>query len=289
LEVIAESVQDDARQALPLWFLETGLDNLPRSIAAHSLAVAQVIAQVTRCDKHWHSGSFEAIMAALIHDVGMLKLPTTLLRETESLNDEQRRAIEAHPILGADMAARITPSADWIIDAAAQHHERVDGTGYPAGLRDLQIKPLVRLLSVCDAYAAMRQLRPHRLALDPRTALVDTLLMADRGDLDRTQAELLLRLGHYPVGTKVELSDGAVGDVVATHQLQHDLNASARPVVAVWIDAARRRLPRPRHIDLAERNDLSILRGIPAAVADYLGPRESTESQWLPALSRRAS
>jgi len=265
LEVIAESIQEDARQGLALHFPDIGPDDVPRHIAGHSLAVAQVIARLTRHDMEWRGKPLEPIMAALVHDVGMVKLPPTLLGQNGPLDDQQRRTIETHPILGTEMAARVTPSTSWLVEAAGQHHERLDGTGYPAGLRDLQIKSLIRLLSVCDVYAAMCQPRAHRAALDTRTALTDTLLLAEKGSLDQTQAERLLQLSFYPVGSLVELSDGAVGLVVATHQARSDLNAPARPVVAVLTNSRGQMLPGPRHVDLAEIEGRSILRGLTVA------------------------
>src|SRR5207249_69187 len=113
-------------------------------------------------------------------------------------------------------------------------------------LRDVQVSPLVRLLAVCDVYAALCSPRPHRSALDTRTALTDTLLLAEQGALDPHQAELLLKLTFYPPGTLVELADGAVGLVVATHQGRRDPSAPARPVVALVADSSGRSLPTPR-------------------------------------------
>jgi HD-GYP domain-containing protein (c-di-GMP phosphodiesterase class II) len=281
LESIGESVLEDARTGAPMHFPEIGPDDLPRHIAAHSLAVSQVIARLTCHEGDWRGRPLEPIVAALIHDVGMVKLPASLVGQAEPLNDEQRRAIETHAILGADMATRLTPSAGWLVEAAGQHHERLDGTGYPGGLCDLQIKDLVRLLAVCDVYAAMCQPRAHRPALDTRTALTDTLLLAEKGGVDRSLAERLLHLSFYPVGSVVELSDGAVAMVVATHQGRRDLNSPARPVVAMLCDAHGRMLPRPRHMDMAEVAGCSILRGLPAAERrERLGRRDAELVGW---------
>jgi hypothetical protein len=163
------------------------------------------------------------------------------------------------------MAVRLLPTGSWLARATAGHHERLDGTGYPAGLRDSQIEPLTRLLAVCDIYAAMCCPRPHRPALETRTALTDTLLLAEQGALDRFQAERLLVLSFYPVGTVVELADGATGVVVATHQDRRDLNALARPVVALLTTSQGQLLPAPRYLDLAECEGRSIVRSLPLA------------------------
>src|SRR5207302_1036318 len=156
-------------------------------------------------------------LAALVHDVGMLRVPLEILVHPGSLNDEQKRAVERHTQIGADLAARLLPNGAWLAEATGGHHERLDGTGYPGGLRDGHIAPLTRLLAVCDVYAALRAPRPHREARSTRTALADTLLLADQGALDPREAERLLLLSFYPPGTVVELADGAVGLVVATH------------------------------------------------------------------------
>ncbi|HYV38552.1 MAG TPA: HD domain-containing phosphohydrolase [Gemmataceae bacterium] len=264
LIAIAESVQEDALDGAALHFPEVGCSDVSRHIAAHSLAVAQIIARLTREEAPWRNQPLGPIMAALIHDVGMLKIPAALLGQREPLTDEQRRQIESHAMLGADMATRLMPSEASYVEAACQHHERIDGTGYPGGMRDLQIKPLIRLLSVCDVYAAMCQPRAYRPAFDTRTALTDVLLLAEKGGLDCNHAERLLHLSFYPVGSVVELSDGAVGIVVATHQGRRDANTPARPVVALLTDSQGDMLPGPRHVDLSDVEGRGILRGLSA-------------------------
>jgi HD-GYP domain-containing protein (c-di-GMP phosphodiesterase class II) len=262
---IAEAVQADALDGLPLHFPAAVTGNLAQDIAAHGLAVAAVIARLSRHELEWRGRPLEPILAALVHDAGMLKVPRGVVYQAGPLKDEHRRMVDAHPILSADMAIRITPSATWLVETSGQHHERLDGTGYPTGLRDLQLKSLVRLLAVCDVYAAMCQPRPYRAALDTRTALTDTLLLAEKGLLDKQAAEKLLLLSFYPVGTMVELSDGSVGVVVATHQGRRDLNTPARPVVALLNDSQGQPVPLARHLDLSEAEGRSILRGISAA------------------------
>jgi len=186
-----------------------------------------------------------------------------MLAQPGPLDDAQRRALEAHTCAGADILTRLLPGGAWLAEAAGGHHERLDGTGYPAGLRDQQIAPLTRLVAVCDVYAALCSPRPHRPGLDTRTALTDTLLLAEQGNLDRFQAERLLQLSFYPVGSVVELSDGAVGLVVATHLSRRDLNTPARPVLALLTDGDGLPVPRPHHVDLAQCVSRSIVRTLP--------------------------
>jgi HD-GYP domain-containing protein (c-di-GMP phosphodiesterase class II) len=126
------------------------------------------------------------------------------------------------------MAARLQPNAVWLAQAIAEHHERLDGTGYPAGLRGAQLTSLSRLLAVCDVYAASCTARAHRTANNTRTALTDVLLTAGNGLLDREGAERLLELSFYPVGAAVEMADGSLGLVTATPTNRHEWAGAAR-------------------------------------------------------------
>jgi HD-GYP domain-containing protein (c-di-GMP phosphodiesterase class II) len=204
----------------------------------------------------------------------MLQVPAEVLASPGPLDDEQRRAVERHCRIGAELAARLLPTGSWLAEATAGHHERLDGTGYPNGLRELQIPAVTRLLTVCDVYAAMCAPRPYRAARETRTALTDTLLLAEQGGLDRFQAEHLLQLSFYPVGSVVELADGSVGAVIATHANRHDLSAPARPVVMLLTDPQGRPLALPRPVDLAQVEGYSIVRTLsPAERRQLLGRR----------------
>jgi HD-GYP domain-containing protein (c-di-GMP phosphodiesterase class II) len=262
---LAEAVFEDAKQALPLRFFECDAHKPARFAAAHCLNVAQVIARLTRQDLEWRNRPLEPIVAALVHDAGMAHVPVEVLAHPEGLTDEQRRLVEAHTAAGAEIATRLFPNQAYLCDAASAHHERLDGTGYPAGLRDQQVRPLVRLLAVCDVYCALCVARPWRPALDTRTALTDTLLMAENGVLDRQLAERLLQLSFYPPGSVVELADGALALVVATHQMRRELNLPARPVLALLTDSQGHAYTVPRHLDLAECDGRSIVRSLRAA------------------------
>jgi hypothetical protein len=267
---LADAVLADARQGAPLNFLDAGDpargDAWPaRRVAAHALTTAQVVARLVRSDPELNRHPTGAVLAALVHDVGLLALPPDLLTKRGGLDDADRRVLERHPREGAEVVSRQLPTAGGLADAVAGHHERLDGTGYPAGLKNGQVPPLARLLAVADVYAAMCCPRPYRAALDPRTALTDTLMAAEGGGLDSTWAERLLYLSFYPVGAVVELTDGSVARVVATHPPRADLHTPARPVVALLTGPRGDWLPAPEPLDLAACEGRAVVRTLPAA------------------------
>jgi HD-GYP domain-containing protein (c-di-GMP phosphodiesterase class II) len=262
---LADELLGEAQEGAAVRFLHASAEEPARFVASHSLVVAQVMARLIRHDPELQGKRLEPILAALVHDVGMLRVPVEILASVEPLTDAARRKIESHALVGGDLAARLWPGEPWLAQAAASHHERLDGTGYPAGLREPQISSMIRLLAVCDVYAAQCTPRPQRSAKDTRTALTDTLLLAEKGALDRFQAERLLFLSFYPIGSVVELADGAVGVVVATPPERRNLDAPARPVLALLTDSLGQPLPAPQHLDLAQCESRSILRCLKAA------------------------
>ncbi len=274
LLALAHDLWQEARQEAPLRFFHPpSTPHPPPSllVACHALTVAQVLARLLRHDADWQARWPEAMVAALVHDVGMLQLPAAILAQPGPLADEQRRLLEGHPRAGADLLQEVSGIA---VEAALGHHERVDGTGYPAGLRGSQQSAFVRLLALCDVYAALCCRRPYRAALDTRTALTETLLLADRDALDRTQAQKLLRLSFFPVGTVVELTAGAIGVVVAAQRGPSDTPDPARPVVALLADSDGQPVNAPGYLDLAEPANGGIARILtPAERCHLLGKR----------------
>ncbi len=266
---LAETLLDEASESLPLRFIQPPAPVAERGwvarlVAGHSLTAAQVMARLARHEPELRGRTVEAVLAALLHDTGMLRLSPELLSRTEPLDDAGKRTIESHCRVGAYLMARYFPNSQWLVETADQHHERLDGSGYPDGLKEGQLSPLVRLLAVCDVYAAACQARPHRAARETRTALTDTLLLAEKGQFDRHFAERLLQLSFYPAGSVVELADGALAGVVAAPAGRHDLQAPARPVIALLMDGHGHYLPAPRYLDLSQSESHSIVRGLGA-------------------------
>lgn len=222
-----------------------------RFVAAHGLNCAKVVVRLVRTNAEWRGRELEPVLAALLHDVGMLRVDPHVLAHAGPLAASQKRAVEVHARAGAEIIADRLPMLAGLAEVAVAHHERPDGTGYPHGSKGEQISPLARWIAAADTYAAMCAPRPHRPAFDPRTALADTLVAADRGHLDRTAADHLLALGFYPAGTVVELADGTTGLVLTPRDPRVSPQQAARPFVAVLADAEGRALPNPRYVDVA--------------------------------------
>jgi HD-GYP domain-containing protein (c-di-GMP phosphodiesterase class II) len=154
------------------------------------------------------------IAAALTQNIGMLELQKKLANQTAPLSDQQRDIIKAHPELGCALLqkAGIT-NKDWL-NAVQNHHERIDGNGYPEGLPGDAIPVAARILSLTDIYSAMILPRAYRDGFYVKKALRDIFLQ--RGSaVDESLAHLLIKeIGIYPPGTFVVLANGETGIVL---------------------------------------------------------------------------
>jgi two-component system cell cycle response regulator len=99
--------------------------------------------------------------AALLHDIGKLSLPESILRKAEPLDEDEWRLMRRHTIIGSRILAAAGLDGS-VIDFVRSSHERIDGTGYPDGLRGEEIPLGARIISACDAYDAMTTGRPYR-------------------------------------------------------------------------------------------------------------------------------
>ena len=133
----------------------------------------------------------------------------------------------------------------------AQHHERLDGTGYPLGIRGDQIHDIARVLAVADSFCAAIAPRPHRAAQRPHAALVDVSKQAVAGALDRDAAMALIRVvGVFPVGASVALDTGDAAVVIS-----NKADAPDRPTLRLLGTAAGLCAS---ELDLLETDDVRI-------------------------------
>ena len=135
----------------------------------HSRAVERFSESIARSMGFPEAQVEEISLAGLLHDIGTIGLPESLLSKTGELTEEEWREIRRHPEVGARILS--TADLDAISDWVYAHHERIDGTGYPRGLRDGQIPVEAQIVAVADAYAAMTADRSYRPGVERDEAI----------------------------------------------------------------------------------------------------------------------
>jgi len=109
-------------------------------------------------------------LAATLHDVGKAKIPLAILDKPDRLDAGEEKTMRQHPLLGFDALKPIAGLDAETLDAVRHHHEYLDGTGYPDGLRAPAISDVVRLLTISDIFAALIEARPYRPPMNPQRA-----------------------------------------------------------------------------------------------------------------------
>lgn len=140
--------------------------------AGHQQRVAKIATAIAR-ELELPESQVEGItLAAAVHDIGKISVPSEILSKPGRLNDPEFALIKQHPDMGYGILKEI--EFPWpIAETIRQHHERIDGNGYPLGLRDDEILPEARILAVADTIEAMASHRPYRAGLGIEKALVE--------------------------------------------------------------------------------------------------------------------
>jgi len=210
-------------------------------------------------------------MGALFHDIGKLELPDSLVRKTEALTKPERSLYQQHCAYGLDIAQRLGLSAE-ASAIIAQHHEYMDGSGYPKGLSGPAISMLARMVALANAYDNLCNPNAVAQALTPHEAL-SVLYAQQRSRFDATALSTFVRcMGVYPPGTLVVLSNDSMGIVTSVNS-----SRPLKPTVLVYDPS----VPKESAIlvELELEPEVSIARTLkpqqlPQPVFDYLSPRK---------------
>ncbi|HSK15978.1 MAG TPA: HD-GYP domain-containing protein [Gaiellaceae bacterium] len=149
--------------------LVAALDARDQYTAGHSAAVAVYARDIARRLGLSDEEQQLAHLCGLVHDIGKVGLPVGLLEKPGALTLEERRCMQEHSVIGERILAKVDNYAE-IARIVRHHHERVDGNGYPDGMRGEEIPLLSRIIAVADAYNAMTSGRPYREAMPSRVA-----------------------------------------------------------------------------------------------------------------------
>lgn len=156
-------------------------------------------------------------MCGLLHDVGKMRVVPEVLNKPSSLTEKEFDIMKAHTIHGRNLLMASPGIPNSTIDVAYSHHEKVDGTGYPRGLKAAGISELAKIISIVDAYDAMTADRCYSPSIPSTEALKK--IFKDRGTHfdDRLALEFIKSVGLYPPGTIVELVNGLIAIVFETN------------------------------------------------------------------------
>jgi putative nucleotidyltransferase with HDIG domain len=189
-------------------------------------------------------------LSALMHDIGKVRTPTEVLNKPDKLTDEEFTIMKKHTVEGAEILRR-TPEMPALAPVVAfEHHLRVDGTGYPHGVKRDGLNLGTMLCGIADVYDAMRSQRAYQQAF-PTDRILAVLQRNDGKQFDQNLVRRFAQLvGIYPAGNLVRLDTGDIAVVVRTYAPD-----PYRPRIRVVIGKDGVKLERPYDLNLWEAAD----------------------------------
>lgn len=186
-------------------------------------------------------------LAALVHDLGMFRLPPALLENDGRWSKEQQAVLQRHPLTTAELVQPLKPHFQEISKVLAQEHERINGKGYPKGLQGNQIHEFAQIIGLADLLDAVLRTRPYRPTLLPYQAIRQILITEKETFANPIIKALVQQCSLYPAGTYVRLNTGDIGIV-----RQSNPRFPLRPLVQVTQAANPTPTDEPKMVDLSK-------------------------------------
>jgi HD-GYP domain-containing protein (c-di-GMP phosphodiesterase class II) len=189
---------------------------------------------------------------AMVHDIGMVKF-YDLYNQPRRLTEKENAEIKTHPKISAEILGKVRNICKKCAPVVYQEHERIDGSGYPDGLKEEAIDEYARIIGPVDMYEALTHSRPYRKGMNSCDAL--DIILNNKNAFGRKIMKVLIeRLAcPFPVGCQVKLNSGEKGMVI-----KRNLSCSLRPVVEIISSADGESLEKSRIIDLSKHHTIFI-------------------------------
>lgn len=187
-------------------------------------------------------------VGAMLHDIGKMKIPQEILHSKKQLSDEEYEKMKEHVKYGRILLEETPGIAETSILVAAQHHERLDGSGYPNGLIGNDISKYAQIAAIVDVYDALTSERSYKHGLPPTEALKKLFEWSERYFNGELVQQFIRCVGIYPVGSLVRLGSGLIAIV-----LNNDAKNLLHPVVRVIYDTKKGKYTVPYDIDLSHQ------------------------------------
>lgn len=184
-------------------------------------------------------------LGGFLCDIGKLKVPQNILTKPGELTDQEHEIIKKHVNYGLEMLENISEVTDIILDITRDHHERIDGSGYPEGKSGDDISMYGQIAAIVDTYDALTSNRVYKKRISPSQALKKLVSLGNSLFDSELVQNFIHFIGVYPIGTLVSLSDGNFAVVIESS------NESLSPKVRVIFNSIKRSFLTPKDLELS--------------------------------------
>ena len=188
----------------------------------------------------------DVAIGAFMHDLGISRISPKILNKPGSLNKKEFDEVKKHVDYGKEIIGKSQQMSDISVDIVANHHERLDGSGYPNGLNGDQLDIYTRMMAIVDTFSAMTSNRHHQKACSQLKAFNAMLDKPEHYDRELVQ-KFIKCLGIYPVGSLVKLKSGRIGIVYRSNRKE-----PLKPKVISFYSLNQRHYTEAKIINLAK-------------------------------------
>lgn len=224
----------------------TQLKNRDEYTAIHSLNVCVLSLTFGRALNLPKDKLHELGLGALLHDIGKMRVPLKVLNKPGKLTDDEFEIMKSHPGMGYELIRNDKNLTDEVLTIVRNHHERLNGQGYPDKLNAQSISYFTKIVSITDVYDAITSDRVYHDGMTPHEAM-QRLYEWMPNNFDEELIQKFIRtLGIYPIGSVVELKTGHIGLVVKLNDAHR-----MKPVVMLVMNRNKEFYPRRKLVNLA--------------------------------------
>jgi putative nucleotidyltransferase with HDIG domain len=216
----------------------------------HSVSVSALAVAFGRVLELPRNEIKDIALGGLLHDVGKALVPGRILNKPGKLDEAEFDVMRSHVVHTAQLLKDVNGISEITFNAAAQHHERYDGTGYPHGLKGDEISLHGQMLAIVDVYDAITSIRVYHKGMPPTEALRKLFEWSSTHFNNRLVQAFIKGIGIYPAGTLVRMESGKLGivrEVVPDKLLQ--------PIVQIIYDCKKMCHINPEMLDISASND----------------------------------
>jgi len=254
---IAEEVAEFSLGPDFLFILALHQDYQENHIRNHSVNVMVLAMKLSEILGFSRQKRVELGLAALLHDIGNGMIPEETIQKKLELTEKERRFFDQRPNFSYRLLEPFRKDHPYLPETAVQVHERVDGSGYPRGLKGDEILDYAQIIGLIDFYEALIHTRPQRERYLHFAAIKEIIRTGKQKFQRRYLKALLNSFSIFPLYSHVTLNSGAIGRVVGTYPDQ-----PMRPKLKVILDSKKSRVLTERIIDLPEHPLLYIVDSI---------------------------
>jgi HD-GYP domain-containing protein (c-di-GMP phosphodiesterase class II) len=237
-----------------LFIMAIHLDNRFKFVIHHSVNVAIYALRMAENLGYARTKQLELGMAGLLHDIGMAVIPDKIIYKQEKLRPQEIKILRERPNYSYKILRSFGESFAYLSECSAQVYERIDGSGYPLGLKTDEINEYAQIIGLLDMHEALIHSRPQREKL-PHFAAVKEIFNTCKNRFPRKYLKSLLSIFTvFPIHSYVRLNSDAIGKVIETYPEQ-----PMRPKLQIVFDSQKRKILTERVVVLPENPLLNIV------------------------------